>query len=87
MTLLDYWQDHAACIGEPPDWFFPPHGDSAGHVNNARAVCARCPVRLACLDYALDSHEHHGVWGGMTPRERTAERRRRARLTKQWGAA
>lgn len=29
-----------------------------------------CPVRLACLTYALDTDERFGIWGGMSDRER-----------------
>ena len=44
----------------------------------ARSVCAACPVRLECLDHAIDTDEKHGIWGGMTPDERREEARRRA---------
>ena len=30
----------------------------------AKAICARCPARDACLAYALDAGEAYGVWGG-----------------------
>lgn len=36
----------------------------------ALEVCAGCPVRITCLNHALDHHEIHGVWGGMSPRAR-----------------
>ena len=42
-------------------------------VEPARAVCRRCPLATACLDYALDNEEY-GVWGGTTPAERVALR-------------
>jgi hypothetical protein len=47
--------------------FFPESGESAGP---ARLVCARCPVRESCLEYALSNRITHGVWGGLTDRER-----------------
>lgn len=40
----------------------------------AKAVCARCPVRPQCLDYALIANEA-GVWGGMSEDERRQRRR------------
>lgn len=43
----------------------------------AVAVCHTCPVESDCLEYALASDEPFGVWGGMGPRERTREMRRR----------
>ena len=36
----------------------------------AKAVCAMCHVRTACLEYALASRERDGVWGGATEKER-----------------
>ena len=47
-----------------PDAFFDEDDPSA-----ALALCAACPVRAACLDYAL-SHEEHGIWGGAAPAPR-----------------
>ena len=35
----------------------------------ARAICAVCPIQMECLTYAF-KHEHFGMWGGMTARER-----------------
>jgi len=40
----------------------------------ARAVCAACPVRAACLAHALAHDEPWGIWGGLTTRERIAGR-------------
>ncbi|WP_225801762.1 WhiB family transcriptional regulator [Streptomyces sp. NK15101] len=45
--------------------------------NRAKAVCFGCPVQAECLAYALDRRVEHGVWGGMTERERRALLRRR----------
>lgn len=64
------WRAQAACRGVNPDVFFPDKGQS---VARARAICARCPVRDACLEYALAAGSNHvdvGVWGGTTTRER-----------------
>lgn len=41
-----------------------------GAVLPAKRVCSRCPVRAACLDYAITNGEDEGIWGGTTPRER-----------------
>jgi WhiB family redox-sensing transcriptional regulator len=38
----------------------------------AKALCARCPFRELCLEWALTTREPFGVWGGMTPEERRA---------------
>lgn len=66
--------DDAACRGVDPSLFFPD--DEAGSAR-AKAVCAVCPVSVACLDHAIAHGENHGVWGGMTTRERWVERDRR----------
>ena len=66
-----HWRDRAACIGADPDLFFPQRGESA---EPAREICARCPVREACLDDALRNAITHGIWGGLPERERRALR-------------
>lgn len=50
-----------------PDLFF---SDSTHSVAAAREVCAECPTRLACLQWAIDNDERDGIWGGCTPAER-----------------
>ncbi|MEV0452114.1 WhiB family transcriptional regulator [Streptomyces sp. NPDC050600] len=52
--------------------------------SQARALCTGCPVRSECLAHALDGRIEHGVWGGMTERERRALLRRRP-LVRSWG--
>jgi len=62
------WIDEAACSGADPDLFFPTKGEPA---QEAKALCAGCPVRKACKDYAESSPIMlAGVWGGTTERER-----------------
>ncbi|HTT89390.1 MAG TPA: WhiB family transcriptional regulator [Acidimicrobiales bacterium] len=61
------WVLEARCRDEPPELFFPH--DGAG-TEAARRYCANCPVRGPCLEYALDNHIQHGVWGGMSERAR-----------------
>jgi hypothetical protein len=34
------------------------------------AICALCPVRLACLDWAIEHNERNGIWGGVSARSR-----------------
>jgi len=55
------------CRDLPPEIFFP--SDGVG-VEVARHYCAECPVKGPCLEYALESHIEHGVWGGASERER-----------------
>jgi WhiB family redox-sensing transcriptional regulator len=42
----------------------------------ALALCATCPVRAQCLEYALRNKETHGIWGGTTADQRRRMRRR-----------
>lgn len=54
------------------------HDDFEEHATDdrpARAICAGCPVKTECLDFALDGGDHHGVFGGTSERERRSLRR------------
>ena len=74
------WRDRAACRGADPDLFFPGPGESA---EPARKVCVPCPVRQACLDYALANAISHGIWGGLSERERRVLRTGRVRVSRR----
>lgn len=76
------WSNQAACLKEDPELFYAPGTEgvkmSRAAVEQAKAVCAGCPVRDECLTWALDHGEtEFGVWGGKTPHERRKERDRR----------
>ncbi|MGW7257528.1 WhiB family transcriptional regulator [Streptomyces sp. NPDC054834] len=75
---MDNWRDHAACRHEDPDLFFPvgTTGPALLQERQAKAVCGRCPVRDQCLDWAMDTGQTLGVWGGTTEGERRALKRR-----------
>ncbi len=64
----------AACRNTGLDVMFPH--DAPG-VTRARKICAVCPVRTVCLEYALANQIEHGVWGGTSERERVQIRRER----------
>jgi WhiB family redox-sensing transcriptional regulator len=74
------WRELAACRGADLEVFFPGRGESAGP---ARQVCAACPVRQPCLDYAITNRIVYGIWGGLTERERRALRSRWVRATRR----
>ena len=61
------WQERARCRQHDPEVFFPEKGGSS---REAKRICADCPVRIECLNYALRRDERYGVWGGMSERER-----------------
>ncbi|MCL2582166.1 MAG: WhiB family transcriptional regulator [Streptosporangiales bacterium] len=67
----DWWQA-AACRTADPDIFFPvsAHGPGEEDIAQAKEVCAECSVRRQCLQFALATHQMHGVWGGTTEEER-----------------
>jgi WhiB family redox-sensing transcriptional regulator len=83
--LLRYpeWMDRALCAQIGGDGFYPDKGtpgepaENAVTVVEAKRICARCPVRSDCLEYALENDERYGIWGGTSDRER---RRLRAGL-------
>jgi WhiB family redox-sensing transcriptional regulator len=68
------WMAKGNCAMEPPSTFFP--SDGAG-VEHARRICATCPVKDDCLEYALRNRIDHGVWGGCSERERRRILKRR----------
>ena len=60
------WRDFAACRAVDPEIFFLER--AAGVPNReAKAVCAGCPVRGECLEYAMAHPDtcRYGVWGGL----------------------
>ncbi|MFF4975589.1 WhiB family transcriptional regulator [Streptomyces sp. NPDC001083] len=75
---MDNWRESAACRSVDPDLFFPigSTGPALPQVEEAKAVCRRCPVRDECLCWALDTGQTIGVWGGTSENERRALRRR-----------
>ncbi|MEU2415136.1 WhiB family transcriptional regulator [Streptomyces sp. NPDC013099] len=85
------WRAHAACRDEDPDLFFPigTTGLAIVQAEEAKAVCRRCPVMERCLQWALESGQDHGVWGGTdeTDRRRIHRRATRLRLKEQRSAA
>jgi WhiB family redox-sensing transcriptional regulator len=74
------WMAKGRCRNMDPAIFFP--SDGVG-VLQAQRICAACPVKVPCLEYALANHIDHGVWGGASERERRRilRRRRLARVS------
>ncbi|MDQ3456866.1 MAG: WhiB family transcriptional regulator [Actinomycetota bacterium] len=60
------WVLQAACRSLDPEEMFVP-GKAQKDV---KRICRHCPVQLDCAVDALDNHIEHGVWGGLTERER-----------------
>lgn len=78
------WMSRSACRRADPELFFPSAADGAAslHVQEAKAVCARCQVRGECLAYALATRQKDGVWGGTTEDERRTMTRRNRRVAR-----
>lgn len=72
------WEDHGACVGMDPAIFFPERGES---VDEAKKVCASCPVLEQCrAEHGVS--EIFGTWAGTTERERRTLRIRARRLSR-----
>ncbi len=66
------WRNEAACHDSTEVDFF---SEEPGEQTRARAMCGGCPVIDECLQYAIDTNQTEGVWGGLLPRERNRLRR------------
>ena len=67
------WMRRAACAGVEVDVFFPGPRASG---EQARRLCATCPVRAECLAFAVDDRTTVGIWGGTDENERRRLRRK-----------
>jgi WhiB family redox-sensing transcriptional regulator len=71
------WRARAACSGYPNTLFFPSiDSPDEATLNKAKAICAVCPVMEDCLEYALDTNQRAGIWGGTSEKERKSLRRK-----------
>lgn len=74
LTIHDLdWMQHGRCRETDPELWWPEKGDHYG--SKAKAVCHTCPVRVLCLNYAIEHRIGDGIWGGMTVGERRRLRR------------
>jgi WhiB family redox-sensing transcriptional regulator len=82
--MIDYsmdWRKAGACLAADPDLFFPVAAGTAASQESSRALslCDGCPVKRQCLDFAMQTGEANGIWGGTTPEERPCRPARRWR--------
>ncbi|MGW1620967.1 WhiB family transcriptional regulator [Streptomyces sp. NPDC002172] len=75
------WRVRGACVQEDPELFFPIGniGPALLQIEEAKAVCRRCPVLETCLTWTLESGQTHGVSGGLSEADRLRIPRRAAR--------
>lgn len=64
------WRTKAACRHSDPDTWFPTPGDDTTR-NRALRICRACPVQRECAEYAFHIDATEGIWGGLTPKQRT----------------
>ncbi|MFE9680248.1 WhiB family transcriptional regulator [Streptomyces sp. NPDC002701] len=75
---MEGWREYAECRTVDPDLFFPigTTGPALVQIEDAKSVCRRCPVSGECLDWALETGQSIGIWGGKSEGERRALKRR-----------
>jgi WhiB family redox-sensing transcriptional regulator len=73
------WRKRAVCRNVDPELFFPvgTKGPALLQIAEAKQVCAGCPVMSECREWALESRQEYGVFGGLDEDERRALRRRK----------
>ena len=78
LIVQEGWRSRAACRFVDPDLFFPisASGRALEQVAEAKAICAGCGVWRQCRAFAMQTHQLHGIWGGLTEQERGYGRRR-----------
>lgn len=78
------WRKHALCRDTDPDLFFPvgTTGQALVQIDRAKDVCDECPVKADCLDFALETNQDSGIWGGTSEEERRKLRREYVARTK-----
>jgi WhiB family redox-sensing transcriptional regulator len=81
LANADYtWRSQAICRDTDPDLFFPigTTGQALVQIDRAKEVCGMCPVKSDCLEYALETNQDSGIWGGLDEEQRRNIRRQAA---------
>jgi WhiB family redox-sensing transcriptional regulator len=74
--VVIHWKSRAACAGYPSSVFFPAADTPPDLVDKARSICGMCSVSEDCLEYAFETNQVAGIWGGHTEAERRSLRRK-----------
>ncbi|HWL48630.1 MAG TPA: WhiB family transcriptional regulator [Acidimicrobiia bacterium] len=74
--LAAEWRERAACSGYRHTMFFPVGDTAAAAIDRALEICMGCAVIDDCLEYALETNQRAGIWGGTTEDERRSLRRK-----------
>jgi len=79
------WADNAACNARNGMWFFAPDGERTRDRRDreaiAVAICHECTVIGPCRQYAVETGQTSGVWGGLSEERLVAILRARAAET------
>ena len=86
-AAAESWRYLAKCRGMDTELWFPPRDKTKYKkiADVSKAVCLgtdgflECPVRKQCLLYSEKMDEQHGIWGGLSHRERNALKRKAAK--------
>ena len=76
--------DAARCAEADPEEWFPEKGQPG---DRAKRICGMCPAQTACLEWALETRQRHGIWGGLSANERRTIHEKRAAAAKDGDAA
>ena len=73
------WRLQAACRDTPAELFFPvgTTGTAGEVIESAKRLCDGCMSQDPCLEFALQTNQEAGIWGGSTEEERRV-------IRKQW---
>ena len=79
------WRTNAICRDTDPELFFPvgTTGQALLQIAKAKGVCCQCPVKVECLDFAMETNQDTGIWGGLSEDERRNLRRQNAARTRE----
>lgn len=83
--LAAEWRAQAACAGYQHSLFFPIGDADMAAIERAREICMSCSVTEECLEYALETNQRAGIWGGTTEEERRSLRRKWLALRRRAG--
>lgn len=77
------------CSVNDPELWWPLSytASTLPQVEEAKALCRSCPIRMECLRGAFERDEREGIWGGYTPAQRHEIRSKNGRLDRQLAAA
>lgn len=64
----DWIQDAACAAHDPEHWH--PHSSREDEALHAKRICAGCPARLPCLEFAVANVDLTGIWAGTTTQQR-----------------